>query len=277
MRRFIPAVAGLAIALSPAIASDRSHRATMVDAIRKTVHQRAPDADGPALAIVLKAMAAVPRAPFVPAEYRRWTYRETSLPIGYGQTISDPYVVAVMTMAAALPVRANVLDIGTGSGYQAAVLAQMGATVTSIEIVKPLADTARDRLAALGFRNVEVRAGDGYAGAPDRAPFDAIIVAAGTDKVPPALLDQVKIGGRIIMPIGAQWADEQLLVITRTGAESTERCTLGWVMFVPLTGQGERPPRSAGLFDTALKQCYHATLVAPMFTRSPPQPERVRR
>jgi protein-L-isoaspartate(D-aspartate) O-methyltransferase len=244
--------------------------------IGRSVRQRAPTVDGTALARVLSAISAVPRDAFVPTEYRRLAYRETPLSIGYKQTISDAYLVAVMTMMASIPDKANVLDVGTGSGYQAAVLAQMGARVTSIEIVKPLADTARDRLAALGYRNVEVRASDGYLGAPDRAPFDAIIVAAESDKLPPALLDQVKIGGRIIMPVGPQWANEQLLVITKIGRDSIERCTLGWVMFVPLTGLGERPSNSIGLFDTGIKPCFDGPLVTPIFARSPPQPRRVR-
>ncbi|MBV8237786.1 MAG: protein-L-isoaspartate(D-aspartate) O-methyltransferase, partial [Sphingomonas sp.] len=188
----------------------------MAAAVRAGVHRAAADADNAELARVLAAMAAVPRDAFVPAALRKQAFADRSLEIGDGQTISAPSVVAVMTAAAQLPAHANVLDVGTGSGYQAAVLARLADRVASVEIVPDLAAAARERLVRLGYANVEVRAGDGYAGWPERAPFDAIIVAAGSDKVPAPLLDQLKVGGRLVMPVGATWASEQLLVVTKT-------------------------------------------------------------
>ncbi|WP_433911473.1 protein-L-isoaspartate O-methyltransferase family protein [Sphingomonas yabuuchiae] len=195
----LSAISGMAAAKGPERA-----RADLVATIRHDIHQAAPAADDVELAKALAAVAMVPRERFVPPEYRRYAYAsELSLPIGYDQTISDPYVVALMTATAHVPVGGNVLDVGTGSGYQAAVLGRIAARVTSVEIVAPLAAQAGERLASLGYRNVTVRAGDGYAGAPDAAPFDAIVVAAGSDAVPQPLLDQLKIGGRLVMPVGA--------------------------------------------------------------------------
>ncbi|WP_294268370.1 protein-L-isoaspartate(D-aspartate) O-methyltransferase [uncultured Sphingomonas sp.] len=252
-------------------------RVNLVATIRHDIRQAAPAADDAELAKALGAVATVPRESFVPPEYRRYAYAsELSLPIGYDQTISDPYIVALMTASAHVPVGGNVLDVGTGSGYQAAVLGRIATRVTSVEIVAPLAAQATARLAALGYRNVEVRTGDGFAGAPDRAPFDAIIVAAGSDRVPQPLLDQLKPGGRLVMPVGATWVSEQLLVVTRTGAKSYDRCSLGLAMFVPLTGRGERSPRAAGLIDRSVPLCYGTAVVFPVFVKALPKPDRIK-
>lgn len=240
-------------------------RAAMVERIRAQVRAASPDAVTPVFDRVLAVVASVARERFVPDGSRGDAYRNTPLPIGYDQTISDAYVVILMTAALRLPPHANVLDIGTGSGYQAAVLSPLSDRVSSIEIVKPLADQAGARLAGLGYGNVTVRAGDGFAGWPDRAPFDGIVVAAGAAKVPQQLLDQLKPGGRLVMPIGATWATEQILVYHKTWDGRMERCSLGWAMFVPLTGRGERSPDARGLFDRTIPLCYKHAVVSPVF------------
>ncbi|OJU14494.1 MULTISPECIES: protein-L-isoaspartate(D-aspartate) O-methyltransferase [unclassified Sphingomonas] len=258
---------------APAAAHKRSDAQAMTAAVRAGVHRAAADADNAELARVLVAMAAVPRDAFVPPALRKQAFADRSLEIGDGQTISAPSVVAVMTAAAQLPPHANVLDVGTGSGYQAAVLARLADRVASVEIVPDLAAAARERLARLGYANVEVRAGDGYAGWPEHAPFDAIIVAAGSDKVPAPLLDQLKVGGRLVMPVGATWASEQLLVVTKTAPGKTMRCSLGWTMFVPLTGAGARDERvRGGVFDTSIPNCFSAPVIAPMFVSAKDEP-----
>jgi protein-L-isoaspartate(D-aspartate) O-methyltransferase len=189
---------------------------------------------------VLEALAAVPRNRFVPAELAPRAYDDTPLPIGYDQTISQPYVVAFMTEAAALTPDAKVLDIGTGSGYQAAVLAEIVGRVYSIEIVPELAERSRRLLADLGYDNVEVRTGDGYRGWPDEAPFDAIVVAAAPDHVPPALVEQLAVGARLVIPVG-RFAQE-ILIVTKTASGSTTEAVLP-VRFVPMTGEAQRPRR----------------------------------
>ena len=241
-----------------------------MERIRTAVRAAAPSADNAALARALAAIGSVPREAFVPEDLRADAYRETPLPIGYEQTISDAYIVAIMTAAADPGRGANVLDVGTGSGYQAAVLATMADRVASIEIVPQLAETARARLHALGYANVEVRAGDGYAGWPERAPFDAIVVAAGAARVPQPLLDQLKVGGRLVMPVGLSWATEQILVVTRTGPANYARCSLGWSMFVPLTGQGRRPENSRGLFEK-VPLCFEDEVAHPDFQAPSPK------
>ena len=183
----------------------------------------------------LEAMRKVPRHLFVPDRYRSDAYEDHPLPIGHGQTISQPYIVAFMTEALALKGGEKVLDVGTGSGYQAAVLAEIAAHVYSIEIVAPLADEARQRLVKLGYANVDVRAGDGYAGWPDAAPFDAILVAAAAPKVPEPLRAQLKDGGRLCIPVGEYAEGQELLLIERRGDRFMERRLLP-VRFVPMTG-----------------------------------------
>ena len=180
---------------------------------------------------VLAAMARVPRHRFVPAEYRAEAYADHPLPIGLGQTISQPYIVAYMTEAADVARGDRVLEIGTGSGYQAAVLAELAREVYSIEIVPQLAKRAKQVLSALGYRNLHLRTGDGYAGWKEHAPFDAIIVTAAPDHVPPALVEQLAVNGRMIIPVGTD--DQQMRVITKTAHGVIEQRTID-VRFVPL-------------------------------------------
>ena len=186
---------------------------------------------------VVRAMRRVPRDRFVPPEHRQRAYEDRPLPIGFRQTISQPYIVAYMTQALQLTPDAKVLEVGTGSGYQAAVLAELAAAVYSIEIVTQLAERARDTLAQLGYANVQVRQGDGYAGWPEQAPFDAIMVTAAPDHVPQPLVDQLAIGGRLIIPVGQN--RQTLTILTRT-EDGVEQDTTLPVLFVPMTGEAER-------------------------------------
>lgn len=183
---------------------------------------------------VLAAMSRVPREQFVPDSVRAYAYADDALPIGQGQTISQPFVVATICSLLALDGFERVLDVGTGSGYQAAVLAELVAEVVTIERIQELAETARAALAAAGYRNVEVRVGDGSLGVPERAPFDAIAVAAATPTVPQALYEQLAEGGRIVVPRGSRDGQELVLVV-RTADGPVERAVLP-VRFVPLLG-----------------------------------------
>jgi protein-L-isoaspartate(D-aspartate) O-methyltransferase len=187
---------------------------------------------------VLAAMRAVPRHLFVPAAVRRLAYRSEPVPIGHGQTISQPYIVAVMTHLLQVAPGQRILEVGTGSGYQAAVLAAMGAEVRSIEIVEPLAREAADRLRTLGYDKVIVRAGDGYAGWPEAAPFDRIIVTAGAPHLPQPLVDQLKPGGRMVIPIAAGRDGEELILVTKDRRGRVRKRALLPVRFVPLTRSG---------------------------------------
>lgn len=183
---------------------------------------------------VLAAMAAVPREQFVPEELRRRAYDDRALPIGYGQTISQPFIVATICAALELAPNACVLDVGTGSGYQAAVLAELADEVVTIERVPELAEHARETLARTGYGRVEVRIGDGTLGVPERAPFDGIAVAAAAPAVPQALYDQLAVGGRIVVPVGSL-RDQWLEVVTRvSGGPEAERSVP--CRFVPLVG-----------------------------------------
>ena len=184
---------------------------------------------------VLDALAFVPREAFLPPALAEFAYEDRPLPIEAGQTISQPYIVALMTEALALGPAEDVLEIGTGSGYAAAVLARLARRVFTIERHAELADLARDRLERLGYHNVEVRHGDGTLGWPEHAPFGAIVAAAGGPQLPHALLEQLAIGGRLVMPVGTSRA-QQLLRITRTGETEYRREDLGMVQFVPLIG-----------------------------------------
>ena len=183
---------------------------------------------------VLAAMSRVPREQFVPDSVRAYAYADDALPIGQGQTISQPFVVATICSLLALDGFERVLDVGTGSGYQAAVLAELVPEVVTIERIQELAETARAALAAAGYRNVEVRVGDGSLGVPERAPFDAIAVAAATPTVPQALYEQLAEGGRIVVPRGSRDGQELVLVV-RTAGGPIERAVLP-VRFVPLLG-----------------------------------------
>ena len=186
---------------------------------------------------VLDAMRTVPRHEFVPADLRGDAYDDNPLPIGYGQTISQPYIVAFMTEALQLSPGDRVLEIGTGSGYQAAILGVLAKEVYTIEIVEPLAERARRTLEALGHRNVQVRAGNGYLGWPEQAPFDRVMVTAAPDEVPPALIEQLKVGGLMAIPVGTVVQQLRILRKTRSGMETLRTLP---VRFVPMTG---KPPR----------------------------------
>jgi protein-L-isoaspartate(D-aspartate) O-methyltransferase len=187
---------------------------------------------------VLDVMAAVPRHRFVPDAEEYAAYHNQPLPIGHGQTISQPYIVALMTELLALESGQCVLEVGTGSGYQAAILSRLAGQVYSVEIVEPLAAAAAQRLRALGYDNVEVRAGDGSLGWPEHAPYDAVIVTAAAEHVPPALLQQLKPGGRMVIPVGG-WLDvQQLLLLTKAHDGTLQRKHIEPVRFVPLTGEG---------------------------------------
>ncbi|MEK7877817.1 MAG: protein-L-isoaspartate(D-aspartate) O-methyltransferase, partial [Pseudomonadota bacterium] len=170
---------------------------------------------------VMAAMNKVPRHRFVPTGEERYAYDNRPLPIGHGQTISQPFIVGLMTDLLDLKVGDKVLEIGTGCGYQAAVLGELAREVYTIEIVVPLAKEAAARLAALGYRNVSARSGDGYLGWPEQAPFDAIMVTAGALEVPPALVQQLKPGGKLVIPVGPQWSGQELLVIEKDASGKT--------------------------------------------------------
>jgi protein-L-isoaspartate(D-aspartate) O-methyltransferase len=183
---------------------------------------------------VRAALGKVERHRFVPAGQQSLAYRNHPLPIGSGQTISQPYIVALSTDLVAPQPGQRALEIGTGSGYQAAILAEIVSKVYTIEIVPSLGKEAAERLRTLGYANVEVRIGDGYAGWPEHAPFDSIIVTAAAPRVPQALVDQLKRGGRMVIPVGASFEAQQLLVIEKRADGSVERRSVLPVRFVPL-------------------------------------------
>lgn len=201
-------------------------RAVMIDR-----HLRGRDIVSP---VVLDAMRTVPRHEFVPAELRDLAYGDRPLPIGGGQTISQPYIVALMTQLAQPQPQSRVLDVGTGSGYQAAVLAELAEHVFSIEIDPALAAVAAERLASLGYGNVEVRCGDGHQGWPEHAPYDVIIVAAAPSVVPQPLIDQLAPGGRLVIPVGSY--SQQLVLLTRESDDLVTETVICPVAFVPMTG-----------------------------------------
>lgn len=186
---------------------------------------------------VLDAMRSVPRHRFIPEEHRREAYEDYPLPIGCGQTISQPFIVAAMTAALKLSPSDRVLEIGTGSGYQAAVLAEICHQVFSIEIIEPVGHHAITTLASLGYRNIQVRIADGYTGWPQEAPFDAIILTAAPNHIPQPLIDQLTIGGRMVLPLGDR---EQVLVVLHKTSQGVTREDRYGVRFVPMTGQAEK-------------------------------------
>jgi len=188
---------------------------------------------------VLEAMRNVPRHWFVPAHLRRIAYSDRPLPIGEGQTISQPYIVALMTEALHLTPDSKVLEIGTGSGYQAAVLAEITPHVFTIEIVEPLGKRAMATFDRYGYETIKTRIGDGYAGWPDHAPFDAIIVTCAPDHVPPKLIEQLKPTGRICIPVGNEFAVQRLVVVTKTEKDALDQEELIPVRFVPMTGKAQ--------------------------------------
>jgi len=224
-----------AILLSAARCSSQGEE-TYDEPRRRMVEEqlRARDIEDPR---VLAAMGRVPRHLFVPAALRFRAYADHPLPIGNGQTISQPYIVALMTQLAEVEPDDVVLEIGTGSGYQAAVLSEIACEVATIEIVADLADTARTRLAALGYKDVTVRTGDGYLGWKEKAPFDAILVTAAAPQVPPPLVEQLGPGGILVIPVGPQSQVQSLLRIQKAADGSTVTREILPVVFVPLVRQ----------------------------------------
>jgi protein-L-isoaspartate(D-aspartate) O-methyltransferase len=189
---------------------------------------------------VLAAMGKVPREEFVPDDLRRSSYSDHPLPIGHNQTISQPFIVAFMTEKLRPQPKDRILEIGTGSGYQAAILAELAAEVFSIEIVEPLGKRARDTLERLRYKNVSVKIGDGYKGWPEHAPFDSVIVTCAPDHVPQPLVDQLKENGRMIIPVGV--GDAQELVLLEKEAGKMRRRSVLPVRFVPMTGEAREKP-----------------------------------
>ena len=217
--------------LDPSSAAEQEakrRRAVMVDR-----QLRGRDITNPA---VLAAMGKVQRHRFVPARLQKHAYDDRPLPIGHRQTISQPYVVALMTQLAKPTKAARALEVGTGSGYQAAVLAELVKTVYSIEIVQPLATSAKATLKSLGYQNVHVRHGDGYRGWKEHAPFELIIVAAAPNHVPQPLIDQLAVGGKLVIPIGTRFG-QQLVVLTKDADGNVNRNVVAPVAFVPMTGE----------------------------------------
>ena len=185
---------------------------------------------------VLQAMAAVERHRFVPRKHRDQAYENRPLPIGFGQTISQPYIVALMTDLLDPAPGDTVLEVGTGSGYQAAVLARLVKEVVSIEIIPELARQARDRFQRLGLENIKAVTGDGYFGYPEAAPYEAIVVTAAGDHIPPPLIEQLKPGGRMVLPVGGPFSVQQLTLVSKAGDGTVRTEHLLPVRFVPLTG-----------------------------------------
>jgi protein-L-isoaspartate(D-aspartate) O-methyltransferase len=240
MRRIL--LAAVASVFVTAAAAEKHFSAAREDMVR-TIQALAKSVplsgeSGEIAPAVLDAMREVPRHELVPEDVREGAYENRPLPIGRGQTISQPYVVALMTSLARPAKDHVVLEVGTGSGYQAAVLSRLVAHVYSIEIIEPLATRAAERLKALGYHNITVRQGDGYKGWPERGPFDAIVVTAAASHIPAPLIDQLKPGGRLVIPVGETFAAQDLMLVEkgRDGRSHTRRALLP-VRFVPLTGE----------------------------------------
>jgi protein-L-isoaspartate(D-aspartate) O-methyltransferase len=209
----------------------------LLDEIREEVWATRDYTGRPALGDrVMEALRKVPRHEFVPVELQAGAYANHPLPIGHGQTISQPYIVALMTDLIRPRPDAVVLEIGTGSGYQAAILSRLVNRVYSMEIVEALAAAAGERLRRLGYDNVEVRAGNGCLGWPQHAPFDAILVTAAASRIPPALIEQLRPGGILVMPVGAQHAGQELIAVRKQVSGAIEETRVLPVVFVPLTG-----------------------------------------
>jgi protein-L-isoaspartate(D-aspartate) O-methyltransferase len=189
---------------------------------------------------VMRALGKVPRHEFVPPDDREFAYENRPLPIGHGQTISQPYIVAIMTDLVEPSAGCRALEVGTGSGYQAAILGELCDEVYTVEIVEALGVSARERLARLGYRNVAVRLGDGYYGWEQHAPFDAILVTAVASHIPPPLLKQLKPGGRMVLPIGTRFTAQELVLVSKDGDGRVTTRQILPVRFVPLTGDHPR-------------------------------------
>jgi protein-L-isoaspartate(D-aspartate) O-methyltransferase len=242
MRRILLTILSLLFVTSAAadqhFAAAREEMVRTIQALAKTVPL--PSASGEINPSVLNAMQEVPRHELVPKDVRNAAYENRPLPIGHGQTISQPYIVALMTSLAKPAKNHVVLEVGTGSGYQAAVLSRLVAQVYSIELVEPLTRHAAERLKALGYDNVTIRQGDGYQGWAEHAPFDAVVVTAAASHIPPALIEQLKPGGRMVIPVGDRFSIQNLMLVDKDpdGRAHTSRAVLP-VRFVPLVG-GER-------------------------------------
>jgi protein-L-isoaspartate(D-aspartate) O-methyltransferase len=232
----LAAAPGLEACAQPAGAPDEEKKFAEARALLvRTIADYARPIGEPADPGILAAMRAVPRHLFVPPAWRAESYADYPLPIGEDQTISQPSLVALMTHLLRPRPSDVMLEVGTGSGYQAALLSRLVRRVHTIEIVEPLARQAADRLTRLGYANVEVRHGDGYAGWPDKAPFDGIIVTAGAPHVPKPLLDQLKPGGRMVIPVGPAGATQRLKLITKDAKGRVRERIVIPVRFVPLT------------------------------------------
>lgn len=232
----------VALALLPAFAfaaddGMSAERQAMVATVAAMARDfRAGTAGGDIDARVLAALGRLPRHEFVPSTLRAGAYENRPLPVGYGQTISQPYIVAVMTDLLRVGAGDTALEIGTGSGYQAALLAELGVKVSTIEIVEPLAREAAERLRRLGYGGIATRIGDGYHGWPEQGPFDAIMVTAAASHVPPPLLRQLKSGGRMVIPVGPPFQTQQLMLVEKRTDGTLLTRQLMPVIFVPLTG-----------------------------------------
>ncbi|KWR91317.1 protein-L-isoaspartate(D-aspartate) O-methyltransferase [Cupriavidus sp. IDO] len=238
MRILVPAIA-LALA-SAGLRADDAFTPLRNAMVRDIAAISAATRDGTGKATldarVMAAMAKVPRHRFVPPEEERYAYENRPLPIGHGQTISQPYIVALMTDLARVGPTDVVLEIGTGSGYQAAILAELVRAVYTMEIIEPLATQARERLGVLGYRQVEARLGDGYYGWAEHGPYDAILVTAAASHVPPPLIAQLKPGGRMVIPVGAPFMTQYLLLIEKASDGTISTRQVLPVRFVPLAG-----------------------------------------
>lgn len=215
--------------------ADSSFRPESLEASRERMVREQIESRGVTDERVLAAMRKVPRHEFVPERWIDSAYDDGPLPIGYEQTISQPYIVALMTELLQLTPQSKVLEVGTGSGYQAAVLAEVAGEVYSIEIIEPLATSATERLKRLGYDKVHVKLGDGYLGWPEHAPFDAIIVTAGAEHVPPPLIEQLKPGGRMVIPIGEIPGQQSLVLVEKSATGKVTQQHVAPVSFVPLT------------------------------------------
>lgn len=229
----------LSIHAVPGVADEYADaREAMVRAIEADVRATAQWLERDRLAPrVRDALATVPRHRLVPEPLRASAYANRPLPIGHGQTISQPYIVAIMTELLAVEPGDKVFELGTGSGYQAAILAEMGIEVYTMEIIPPLGELARERLAELGYGSVSARIGDGYFGWPEQAPFEAIVVTAAGDHIPPPLVAQLAPGGRMVIPVGSPFLTQQLILVEKLPDGGIRTHDLLPVRFVPLTGE----------------------------------------
>jgi len=231
------AVLVLLLLSSPGQAESEQDRAAMLEAIQATARDAAVPGQDQISEPVMAAMAEVPRHRFVPPEERDRAYLNRPLPIGYGQTISQPYIVALMTDLLDPQPDDRVFELGTGSGYQAAVLAELVDEVYTMEIIEPLGEGAAATLAELGYEDVHVEVGDGYHGWPQAAPFDGIVVTAAGDHIPPPLVEQLAPGGRMVIPVGSRFMTQQLMLVEKAEDGSVSTRSLLPVRFVPLTGE----------------------------------------